>query len=259
MMTQVGLQLYTVRDHLEKDFEGTLRKVAELGYKGVEFAGYYGRTVEQVQEILQETGLTAIGAHTPYNRLKEALEEELAFNKTIGSRYIIVPYLAEEDRNRWPEIIEDLKTFGERCKAEGLVLCYHNHDFELTLQHDGKPVLDAIYEQVPESLLQVELDTCWVAFAGANPLEYIATYQGRLPLVHWKDLIKKADGSPETVELGKGEIAITAIGDAAVAAGAEWLIVEQDYCAGDSLDSIKTSMEWVRAYANKVQRYDVKS
>lgn len=250
-MTQIGLQLYTVREHLERDFEGTLRKVAELGYQGVEFAGFYDRSAEQVQEILRETGLTAIGAHTPYNRLKEALEEELTFNKAIGSRYIVVPYLAEEDRNRWPEVIEDLKKFGERCKEEDLVLCYHNHDFELTLQLDGKPVLDAIYEQVPESLLQVELDSCWVRFAGADPLEYIATYRGRLPLVHWKDLVKKADGSPDTVELGRGEIAITEIGDAAIAAGAKWLIVEQDHCAGDSLESIKTSMEWVRAYAEK--------
>ncbi|MGG1613127.1 sugar phosphate isomerase/epimerase family protein [Paenibacillus phoenicis] len=250
-MTKLGLQLYTVRDHLERDFEGTLRKVAELGYQGVEFAGFYGRTAEQVQEILRETGLTAIGAHTPYTRLKEAIDEELAFNKAIGSRYIIVPYLAEEDRNRWSEIIEDLKKFGEKCKEEDLVLCYHNHDFELTLQHDGKPVLDAIYEQVPEHLLQVELDSCWVAFAGANPLDYIATYTGRLPLVHWKDVVKKKDGSPDTVELGRGEIAITEIGDAAIAAGVEWLIVEQDHCAGDSLTSIQTSMEWVRDYAQK--------
>ncbi len=251
IMTQIGLQLYTVRDHLEQDFEGTLRKVAELGYKGVEFAGFYGRSVEQVQAILQETGLTAIGAHTAYTRLKEEMDEELAFNKAIGSRYIIVPFLEEADRNRWSEIIEDLKKFGERCKKEDLVLCYHNHDFELTLQHDGKPALDAIYEQVPASLLQVELDSCWVSFAGYNPLEYIATYQGRLPLVHWKDLTKKSDGSPDTVELGRGEIAITEIGDAAIAAGVEWLIVEQDHCAGDSLESIKTSMEWVRAYVEK--------
>ncbi|MGG6309854.1 sugar phosphate isomerase/epimerase family protein [Paenibacillus macerans] len=256
-MTQIGLQLYTVRDHLERDFEGTLRKVAELGYKGVEFAGFYGRTIEQVQQILQETGLTAIGSHTSYNRLKEALAEELAFNKAIGSRYIVVPYLAEEDRNRWPEIIEDLKGFGQRCKEEGLVLCYHNHDFELTLQLNGKPVLDVIYDEVPASLLQVELDSCWVAFAGADPLEYIATYQGRLPLVHWKDLVKKADGSPETVELGHGEIAITEIGDAAIAAGVKWLIVEQDHCAGNSLESIEESMVWVRAYANKGGKIDV--
>ncbi|MGZ7443842.1 sugar phosphate isomerase/epimerase family protein [Paenibacillus sp. TH7-28] len=250
-MTKVGLQLYTVRDHLERDFEGTLRKVAQLGYKGVEFAGFYGRTVEQVQQILQETGLVAVGAHTAYDRLKAALEEEIAFNKAIGNRYIVVPYLSEEDRNRWPEVIEDLKKFGERCKQEEMILCYHNHDFELTQSLNGKPVLDAIYEQVPASLLQMELDSCWVAFAGADPLAYIATYRDRLPLVHWKDVAKKPDGSPETVELGRGEVAVAAIGDAAIGAGVEWLIVEQDHCAGDSLESIAVSMDWVRAYAEK--------
>lgn len=250
-MTQIGLQLYTVRDHLEYDFEGTLRKVAELGYQGVEFAGFYDRSVEQVQQILRETGLAAVGAHTPYARLKEALEEEIAFNKAIGNRYIVVPYLAEEDRKRWPEIIADLIAFGERCKEEDMVLCYHNHDFELTEQLDGKPVLDVIYDKVPASLLQVELDSCWAAYAGADPLAYIATYQERLPLVHWKDLIKKPDGSPETVELGRGEIAIKEIGDAAIAAGVKWLVVEQDFCAGNSLESIEESMKWVRAYANE--------
>jgi len=256
-MVKVGLQLYTVRDYLERDFEGTLRKVAELGYQGVEFAGFYGRTPEQVKAILDETGLVALGAHTPYERLLHALDEEIAFNKAIGNRYLAMPYLAEEDRGRWGEVIEDLKVIGQRCAEEGMVLFYHNHDFELTQKLRDKPVLDAIFSEVSEELLKVELDSCWVYFAGFDPLEYIAKYSGRMPLLHWKDLVKKADGSPETVELGKGEVNVQDIADAAIQAGAEWLVVEQDYCANDSLKSIETSMEFIRAYAQEGGKLNV--
>lgn len=250
-MVQLGLQLYTVRDHLEQDFEGTLRKVAELGYQGVEFAGFYGRTAEQVQQILQETGLVALGSHTQYARLKNALAEEIAFNKAIGNHYLVFPYLAEEERDRWDEVIEDLKVIGKRCAEEGMILCYHNHDFEITQKLQGKPVLDVIYEKVPANLLKVELDSCWVSFGGADPLEYIVTYRDRLPLLHLKDMVTRADGSPETVELGRGEIAVDKIADSAIAADVKWLIVEQDYCAGDSLESISVSMDWLRAYSKK--------
>lgn len=250
-MAQVGLQLYTVRDAMENDFEGTLRKVAELGYQGVEFAGFYGRSAEQVTSILNETGLIALGAHTPYTNLRDQLEEEISFNLAIGNRFLICPFLSEEDRNRWNEVIEDLKVIGKRCSEAGVVLCYHNHEFELTQLLGDKTVLDTIYDEVPSSLLQVELDSCWVSYAGYDPLQYIAKYSDRLPILHLKDMITKEDGSPETVELGKGEIAIKAIADAAVAAGVEWLVVEQDYCAQEPLESIKVSMEWIKGYAKQ--------
>ncbi|WP_019639111.1 sugar phosphate isomerase/epimerase family protein [Paenibacillus fonticola] len=256
-MTQVGLQLYTVRDHLEKDFEGTLRKVAELGYKGVEFAGYYGRTPGEVSALLKETGLAVIGAHTPYSRLRDALNEEIAFNKAIGNRYLIFPYLAEDERDRWPEVIEDLQAIGQRCAEAGIVLCYHNHEFELTETLDGQPVLDAIYDRVAPELLQVELDTCWVSYAGFDPLAYIAKYNGRLPLLHLKDMVKKEDGSAETVELGRGIVDVKAIADAAAKDGIDWVVVEQDYCAGDSLDSIAASMEWIKGYVREGGKINV--
>lgn len=256
-MTQLGLQLYTVRDHLEKDFEGTLRKVAELGYKGVEFAGYFGRTPGEVLEILKETGLTVIGAHTPYERLRNALEEEIAYNKAIGNRYLIFPYLAEDERDRWTEVIEDLKVIGKRCADAGLVLLYHNHEFELTETLDGQPVLDAIYERVDKELIQVELDSCWVSYAGFDPLEYISKYSGRIPLLHLKDMVKKEDGAAETVELGRGIVNLKAIADAAVKDQVEWIIVEQDYCAKDSLDSIAESIEWVKAYVQEGGKINV--
>lgn len=245
-MINIGLQLYTVREALEHDFAGTLRKISELGYRGVEFAGFFGQTAEQVKQLLSENSLTAIGAHTPYDRLLHHLDEEIAFNKAIGNRYLVMPYLAEGDRNRWDEVIADLAVIGQRCHEEGMILCYHNHEFELTQRLGDITVLDAIYDSVAASLLQVELDTCWVSFAGYDPLEYISKYSGRLPLLHLKDMVKKEDGTPETVELGRGIIPVKSIADTAVANHVEWIIVEQDYCAGNALDSIAVSMDWVR-------------
>lgn len=249
-MTQVGLQLYTVRDDMEQDFEGTLRKIAALGYQGVEFAGYFGRTAEQVKAILEETGLTVLGAHTPYVKLRDSLDEEIAFNKAIGNTTLIMPFLEEGDRQRWHEIFEEMDKIGQRCAEAGVTFCYHNHEFELTQHLDGQPVLDVMFSKLSAERLQMELDTCWVHYAGLDPLAYIAKYSDRLPLVHWKDMVKREDGSAETVELGHGEVDVKAIADAAIKAGAAWLVVEQDYCAGNPLDCIEESMRWVRNYAN---------
>lgn len=256
-MVKVGLQLYTVREAMERDFEGTLRKVADLGYQGVEFAGFYGRTPDQVKAILEETGLVALGAHTSYGRLLHDLDEEIAFNKAIGNRYLIFPYLEEKDRGRWEEVIEDMKRIGQKCVDAGMVLFYHNHEFELTEELDGQPVLDAIFAKIPPELLQMELDSCWVSYAGFDPLEYISRYSGRLPLLHLKDMVIKTDGTADTVELGQGEVAIKEVADAAISAGVEWLVVEQDHCAGNALESIKTSMDWVRDYGNQGGRINV--
>ncbi|GIP20274.1 sugar phosphate isomerase/epimerase [Paenibacillus sp. J22TS3] len=248
-MTKIGLQLYTVRESLEQDFEGTIRKVAELGYHGVEFAGYYGRTAEQVKELLAETGLEALGSHIGYERLKQSLGDEVAFNQIIGNKYLIIPYLSEDQRKGWQGAIDGIRSLGMKAAEEDMVLLYHNHDFELSEEYEGQPALDAMFSQVPASLLQAELDTCWVHFAGYDPVEYILKYTGRLPLVHFKDMVTKADGSAETVELGQGEVDLKAIADAAVASGAEWLVVEQDECLrNDPLKCIEISMEWIKNY-----------
>ncbi|GGA22067.1 sugar phosphate isomerase/epimerase family protein [Paenibacillus physcomitrellae] len=256
-MAKIALQLYTVREQMEQDFEGTLRKVAELGYQGVEFAGFYGRTKEQVKALLEENGLTAVGAHTSLDLLLNHLDEQIEINQFIGNNKLIVPYVAEQDRNRWPEIIADIKRVAETCSAKGITLMYHNHDFELTQQLDGETVLDTIFEAVPASLLEVELDSCWVEFAGFDAVSYIEKYKGRMPLLHLKDVKKKEDGSPETVELGAGELDIKRIADAAIEADVEWLIVEQDYTANGAINCITTSMDWVKNYVSQGGKLNV--
>ncbi|OWA37008.1 sugar phosphate isomerase [Saccharibacillus sp. O16] len=256
-MAKVGLQLYTVREEMEKDFRGTLEKVAALGYQGVEFHTFFGHGAEEVKSILDELGLVALGTHTGYHQLLEHLDEELAYNKQIGNHTLIVPYMVEEDR-AWSEVFENLKKLGAHTREQGGVLCYHNHDFEMTEEIDGKPVFDAMYDTVSAEDLKVEMDTCWVHYGGYDPVEYIHRYKGRLPIIHLKDMTRDADGKAITAELGAGEINLQAIADAAIEAGVEWIVVEQDYCAGGKpLESIATSMEWIKKYAAEGAKLNV--
>ncbi|GGN95633.1 sugar phosphate isomerase/epimerase family protein [Saccharibacillus kuerlensis] len=248
-MAKVGLQLYTVREEMEQDFRGTLEKVAALGYKGVEFHTFFGHGADEVKSILDELGLEALGTHTAYRQMLEHLDEEIAYNKQIGNKILIVPYLEEADRV-WDEVFANLKELGKRTREQGVVLCYHNHEFELTEKVNNQTVFDAMYAAVPAEDLQVEMDTCWVHYGGYDPVEYIARYKGRLPIVHLKDMTRDADGKAITAELGVGEVDLKAIADAAIDAGVEWIVVEQDYCGGGKpLESIAASMEWIKKYA----------
>ncbi|KOY12755.1 sugar phosphate isomerase/epimerase family protein [Paenibacillus xylanivorans] len=246
-MLKVGLQLYTVRDELELDFKGTLAKVAELGYQGVEFHNFYGHSPEEVRAILDEFSLEIVGTHVQYNSLLEDLDGVIAYHKAIGNRNLIVPYLSEEQR-QWDNVFASMNEIGEKCAAQDMVLMYHNHDFEFTEQVEGQPALYAMYDTVTASHLQVELDSCWAHAAGYPPTEVIAKYAGRLPLVHWKDM-RRSEGQVLTVEFGQGEIDLGAVATASDQAGAEWLVVEQDVCQNPPLQSIESSMNWIRKYA----------
>jgi len=249
---RVGLQLYTLRELTSRDFKGTLAEVSRLGYRGVELAGYGGLSAIELKSVLDELGLEPIGSHVSIERLTDALDEEIAYNKTIGNTRLIMPYLVPEARRHaddWRSIAERLDAIGRKCAAQGMTLLYHNHEFELTDQVDGKTVLDALYDIVPAEELQFELDVCWIRYADHDPAAYINRYAGRVPLVHLKDLQVEEDGKPLTVELGTGVVDLKACIRAAAEAGAEWLVVEQDYCQNPPLQSIGTSMKWIQQFA----------
>jgi sugar phosphate isomerase/epimerase len=243
----IGLQLYTLREETALDFVGTLKKVAEIGYEGVEFAGYGGMTAVQLAELLQQLNLKAIASHVSLAQLTDHLDEEIDFNLAIGSRYIICPYVAEEDRTeeKWLALFTRLEQIGRRCAERGIGFAYHNHDFELQQNVNERLVLDAMMLAVPKEALLMELDACWVHHAGYEPKDYIAQYAGRLPLVHLKDMRKLANQEVLTVELGQGEVNLHAIIEASAQAGVEWLIVEQDKCTNPPLESIQESLNWV--------------
>jgi sugar phosphate isomerase/epimerase len=258
MMRKLGiaLQLYTLRDELAKDFTGTLRKVAAMGYEGVEFAGYGGLTAEELQALLQELNLKAVGAHISLGAIRSDLQAEITYLKKLGAKYLICPYLNVQEfqsESDWKALFALFAEAGEACAKEGLVFCYHNHAFEFEIRIDGEYLFDALYASAKPESVQVEMDTGWVQYAGQDTLAYIARYAGRLPLVHLKDYRGTTpEGQINTLPLGEGTLPLADIIRASEQAGAEWLVVEQDRCGDQpSLECVRTSMEWLKKHSSQ--------
>ena len=268
MSTPVALQLYTLRNECKEDFAGTLKKVKEMGYDGVEFAGLHGKSAAEVKQMCADNGLVPISAHVPYTDMVADPKGVLAAYAEIGCKFVVIPYLTPEyrpDGDKFGEVIENAKMLGAEAKALGMTLLYHNHDFEF-LQIDGKYALDILYEEVPADLLQTELDVCWVNVGGENPVSYVRKYSGRAPIVHLKDFYgeksddmyeligieKKAPKRPGNFEfrpVGYGMQSFYDILKASEDAGATWVVVEQDNpsmgltpleCAEKSRNYLKT-------------------
>lgn len=268
----VALQLYSVRDEMAADFEGTLRRVAEMGYDSVEFAGLFGRSPEAVKAACDAVGLTPISAHVPLFEMLDAPDEVMANYAAIGCRYVVIPHVGEEFRaggGRFPDLIEAAKTLGEAAVRHGMTLLYHNHDFEFETI-DGTYMLEVLYNSVSADLLKTQLDTCWVNVGGEEPAAYVRKFSGRAPVVHLKDFVMpgkkpaklyaligveeegETSADPAAFEfrpLGQGAQDIPAILAAAEDAGAEWVVVEQDEpsmgysrmeCAAISREYLKT-------------------
>ncbi|KKC47417.1 MULTISPECIES: sugar phosphate isomerase/epimerase [unclassified Paenibacillus] len=248
----IGLQLFTLRDETARDFEGTLRKVAELGYKGVEFAGYGDLSADKMKALLDELGLQGFSSHVSLQALREDLQKEIDYLKAIGAKYMICPYLMPEDRpqsgEEWSRLFAELQQFGLEAGKQGLIFGYHNHDFEFHGQVGGDNAFDAMFKETTPEAVQVEMDVCWVQFAGRNPVEYIGNYAGRLPLLHLKDFSADEQGQMKTLELGQGTVDLPAVIEAAAEAGVQWLIVEQDVCQNPPLESISNSYEWLKSH-----------
>ena len=267
----VALQLYSVRGDLEADFLGTLCKVSEIGYDGVEFAGLYGYEPAQIKHWCDSLELVPVSAHVPLAEMLADIDKVIADYKTIGCEYIVVPYVTDERRpggELFMQMIEEIRAIGQKAKDAGLVLLYHNHDFEFAKLENGQCGLDYLYENVPADLLQTELDQCWLKYAGYDPVEYLQKYSGRSPVVHLKDFYvqgeqegdpyaligldegdKKANTAFEFRPLGHGLQDIPSIIAASEAAGSKWLVVEQDNpsMGKTPFESVQMSMDYLNS------------
>ena len=244
---KVGIQLYSLRNDMSEDFEGTLKKCKKMGYDGVEFAGLYGKTAEEVKELCEQNSLIPISAHVPYPEILKN-ERILDTYAEIGCKYIAIPNLLEEHRpgnERFNELIEIIKILGKKAQELGMTLCYHNHDFEF-VKINGEYGLDILYKEVSKDILETELDTCWVNVGGENPSDYIIRYRDRTNIIHLKDFAgsrsenmyaligadedkkKELIGTFEYRPVGYGVQNFEDILNAAEQADAEWIIVEQD-------------------------------
>jgi sugar phosphate isomerase/epimerase len=244
----LGLQLYTLREPMAKDFVGVLGKVGEMGYEAVEFAGTGGLTGTELRKVLDDLGLRVAGMHQPINVLEDDLPSAVTMAQELGTTNLVCPFLPEDrrgDAEAWAATGGVLDGIGAKCRTEGLQLSYHNHSFEF-VKFGGRYGLDILFENCSPANVLSELDTYWVRHGGEDPVEYIQKYSGRISILHVKDM-DESGPEPTFTEIGRGVLDWSAIHQAAVPAGVEWYCVEQDRCAGDPMDSARASAEFMRS------------
>lgn len=250
LANHIGLQLYTVRDLMEKDFEGTLEQVASIGYTNVEFAGYFGRTPEQVRAILDRLKLVSTSAHIGPQLMRQDAALQIRWATAMGQEYITIPsypFPRDGGVDAWKQGAADFNRWGAQCRDAGLRLAYHNHNAEFALVDGGPRGYDVLMRETDPALVDFELDLYWTAFADQDPLALFARYPGRFAMWHVKDL-QLTQGKKEMMPVGRGTLDFRAIFARAGEAGMKHFFVEHDNAAttGGSLASIQTSYTYLR-------------
>lgn len=239
-LDRIGVQLYTVRTLMEKDFEGVLRAVAGIGFHEVEFHDYFGHSPQKVRSLLDELGLDAPAAHFPWPDLRENIDGAIAMAKTIGHRYVILAWLPPEDRSTLAQY-EDLAAFcnkaGEACRQAGLQFAYHNHDWEFQ-PLEGQVPFDLLLNETDPDLVDFEMDLYWITKGGRSPFDYFESHPGRFPLCHVKDM----GTNQEWADVGSGSIDFASIFARGEQAGLKYYFVEHDEPV-DPLASIEASFD----------------
>ncbi|ONI39768.1 hypothetical protein AN640_01595 [Candidatus Epulonipiscium fishelsonii] len=237
---KIGVQLYTLREECEDDFFGVLEKVAKLGYDGVEFAGFFGKTAEEVKECLEKNNLEVVGSHTSLDLLKNHLAEVITYNKEIGNDVIICPYSEVKDEQSKDELVPFLIKVGKILKENSMKFLYHNHDHEF-IEVNSKPILEYILHDT-ENFVSSELDTFWIFRADRNPVEYMEYLGDKLELVHIKD-----GNKDEILSVGAGEVDIKSIVNQAKKMGLKWIVVENDNPSPTGMEDITRSINYLKS------------
>jgi sugar phosphate isomerase/epimerase len=244
-LDRIGVQLYTVRDVLPRDFDGTLARIAHIGYQEVEFAGYMGRTAAQVRDAIRRAGLTAPSAHVPLAALGEGWDRVLDDAHTVGHRYVVMPWLDQKDRpnlDAYRRIADRLNRAGEAAARAEIRFAYHNHNFEFAPMENRLPY-DVLLESTDPKHVSFELDLYWITKGGQDPLAYFARWPGRFRMVHVKD----SAGPPEhrMADVGAGTIDWGRIFKHRKEAGIEHYFVERDD-PPDPFASVAASYAYLR-------------
>ena len=241
----VGLQLYSVREDCKRDLTGTIAAVAKMGYKGVEFAGYYDRSAKQLREMLDDNGLVCCGTHTGLDTLLgDNLARTIEFNRTLGNKYLIVPGLPEKYRNSHQAWLDTAKLFNElaeKVKPHGMRVGYHNHSVEFTAM-DGELPWDTFYGNTQKDVI-MQIDVGNAIHGGADPLPYLYQYPGRAITVHVKEFSK----TNKKALIGEGDVNWKAFFALCKAVGeTEWYIVEQESYAYPPLKCVEKCLRNLR-------------
>lgn len=264
---RIGVQLYSVRDQMEKDFTGTLGRVAQIGYREVEFAGYFNRSPQDVRRIIDQLGLRAPSSHIGLDVLQKELNGTIDAARVIGHEYITVPALMEPLMGRaipsdyWQKTAAEFNRIAKVVRESGIGFAYHNHSFEFERLADGRTGFDVLLAETDPSLVQFELDLFWATFAGQDPVAMFERHPGRYVMWHVKDMrgmddarrqaaastgnaMQKMQGAmPRLAAVGTGDIDFRRIFAAGKTAGLQHFFVENDAAPStpSSLGNIEVS------------------
>jgi len=263
----LGLQLYSVRDLLPKDYEGTLRQLGAFGYREVEAAGFFGHTPTQVKQAMDQAGLNCVSAHYPLRDLLPKVDETIQFGKDLGLKYIVCasPWLKDPSRVKdpgsraardamtlddWRWNAEQFNRIGERVNAAGIRFAYHNHTAEFRSEN-GVVFYDELMKATDPAKVTMEMDCGWVVVGGKNPVDYLTRYPTRISMLHVKEF--KMSGwtagsvPPPSAEMGRGSIDYRPIFEAAKKARIEHAFVEQEEFDMPPMDALKIDADYMRA------------
>lgn len=250
----IGLQLYTLRDQLEKDVAGTLQQVAKIGYKDVEIYSLYGKSPAEFGKILSDNGINASSGHYLLKDVETNWDKHIANAKTLNLKYMVNAILQPEEHKSFDDykrLVDVFNKAGEATQKAGIQFCYHNHNFEFT-KYGDTTAYDYLLKTLNPKLVKFEMDCFWVTHAGQDPVAYFKKYPGRFPLLHIKDMKDKPAPTQELdaklglfAPVGQGTIDWKRIFAAARQGGMQHYYVEQDYCEQPPLESIKLSYDYL--------------
>ena len=238
-MRDYGIQMYSVRDITKDNMEGALKALAEMGYKNVEFAGFFGIPAETIKGWLDKYGLRASGTHTGWNLLADDFEGTVAYHKAIGCNRIIVPGADLSTKEKLDAFIDFMNETQPKLAAEGMSLGYHNHDHEFKPNEDGQIIYDEI---VNRCTCDLEIDTYWAYAGGKCPIEMMEKFKDRLHVIHIKDGLANREGKP----LGMGTAPCDKVYKKAVEMGID-MVVESETLTPDGLTEAKICIEFLKA------------
>ena len=232
---EYGIQMYSVRDITATDMEGALRGLSEMGYKKVEFAGFFGIPAEEIRAMLDKYGLEVSGTHTGWQEVAEHFEETVAYHKAIGNTNIIIPGCDLSTQEKLDAFVAMANEFQPKLAAEGIKFSYHNHSHEFKPNADGSLIYDQILYRTN---LDIEIDTYWAFNAGIDPVQMMERLKDRLHVIHIKDGLMGGEGKP----LGMGEAPVAAVYNKAVEMGLP-MVVESETLTPDGMTEAKICID----------------
>ncbi len=242
-MTRVGLQLWTIREECDRDLEGALRALGDMGFDGVELFQLHGHTADQVRAWLDEAGLVAVGRHARVEAFEDELPQLAEELRVLGTDRAAIAWVDPEALEHAETVVERFAAAAHAARDAGIRLGFHNHWSEVAPLASGKTFLDLLRE-LPADLLWLELDLGWIWHGGSDPIAELKATSGRCPLVHVKDFTSREER--DDVPVGDGVVGYDTVLPAAIAAGAEWLVVEEDDVGPDPFSAVERSLNAVR-------------